>query len=946
MGWDNKNIIDVLSSNIDFCPFSCKLGDYEIFIYGLGSSTRSDWNQAGNGYKSSIIHTYKKRAAIFVSEIKDDKCYIYIYQDFKIQKTFVGTTPDDVWKNSGYIQKFSGKELFGLEDQITLQKLNKLRIPQCAPHEWNNFKLMKKLYEYHLQRQTFAKIEWYKLFVRWDQNECNVIELNSELKLLYPPEHQFSDRELGAWLSMLRAAGCSDITPWSHGKSEYQLWTKSRNPIQEKQIFTTLYKMGFLSSNPSNSTETFWSCFRQALDDNKKTRDGKRRILSIIANDFTYEELEYNLGVASYTVLESRRHAVLNGFGAPPIEKPKFHRLKFKIEQIDQFDSFFMRKDIVNMSSYRTHSKSGLPIMYLQDHKQALWEKFSEEYPNGMRRTAFMTRLQGSRFVYQDNLGGLCSECNECGYESFASINTIIATHVEDESLKEELTRKLNILRRYMRREYIKDLKITSSGIPAHKSCICHCLSHSFGICNLQHFEICNDCVELFQFFDLIKNQVDEELHELLDDYLKKLISWLGHHARKFYLNTHVQVNLDELDEDGAVIIVDYKMRILPHTARETKSQFFGKRGWTLHSSLVYTKDITNNKLDIQVYDHWSDDTGQDAWFTASSLHTVFENLDPKPKWITIMSDNGPHYHCTELMLIIGQWKEWYDIVPRKWIFLEAGEAKTLIDSHHAQISQAIKRHVKLGCTIESGDDIEAAIHDIAGTKVANLLPNRNQGKEKIGTIAGIKSLHEWTWPAQGEDTGFVCARILPGIGEWKKWSPAQIKKIRKQRKNEKPNPEYSTHTEPSKKWTLPIVVSKDDSVTNDELLELDLLNSSLNSMDITNVIGSSKKQIHDVFVSGWALKSNKNYKRESWKRISKSAKHLLENMFHTGTANPNNKFSAQQMYEELVRRVQLGELDENDVPKISTIQNWITGFSRKWKEIMAIRELEARENE
>jgi hypothetical protein len=74
--------------------------------------------------------------------------------------------------------------------------------------------------------------------------------------------------------------------------------------------------------------------------------------------------------------------------------------------------------------------------MYLQDHKQALWEKFSEEYPNGMHRTAFMTRLQGSRFVYQDNLGGLCSECNECGYESFASINTIIDTHVEDESPK------------------------------------------------------------------------------------------------------------------------------------------------------------------------------------------------------------------------------------------------------------------------------------------------------------------------------------------------------------------------------------------------------------------------------------------------------------------------------------------------------------------------------
>ena len=43
--------------------------------------------------------------------------------------------------------------------------------------------------------------------------------------------------------------------------------------------------------------------------------------------------------------------------------------------------------------------------------------------------------------------------------------------------------------------------------------------------------------------------------------------------------------------------------------------------------------------------------------------------------------------------------------------------------------------------------------------------------KGKIGTIAGIKSLHEWTWPDQGEDVGFVYARILPGIGKWKKWS-------------------------------------------------------------------------------------------------------------------------------------------------------------------------------
>ncbi|GES80414.1 hypothetical protein GLOIN_2v1834394 [Rhizophagus clarus] len=153
MGWNNKNTIDVLSSNIDFYPFTCQLGEYEIFIYGLGSSICLDWNKASNGI-----------------------------------------------------------QLFGLEDKVILQKLCKIHVLQYASHEWDNFNLMKKLYEYHLRCQT-SSIEWYNLFIKWNQNECNIIELTSELKLLYLQGHQFSDRKLGAWLSILRATGCSNITP-------------------------------------------------------------------------------------------------------------------------------------------------------------------------------------------------------------------------------------------------------------------------------------------------------------------------------------------------------------------------------------------------------------------------------------------------------------------------------------------------------------------------------------------------------------------------------------------------------------------------------------------------------------------------------------------------------------------------------------------------------------
>ena len=54
-------------------------------------------------------------------------------------------------------------------------------------------------------------------------------------------------------------------------------------------------------------------------------------------------------------------------------------------------------------------------------------------------------------------------------------------------------------------------------------------------------------------------------------------------------------------------------MRILPKTARETKQEFFGKKGWILHTVLMYTKTKNEPKLTITAFDHWSANTTQDA---------------------------------------------------------------------------------------------------------------------------------------------------------------------------------------------------------------------------------------------------------------------------------------------------------------------------------------------
>ncbi|GET54539.1 hypothetical protein GLOIN_2v1772784 [Rhizophagus irregularis DAOM 181602=DAOM 197198] len=90
--------------------------------------------------------------------------------------------------------------------------------------------------------------------------------------------------------------------------------------------------------------------------------------------------------------------------------------------------------------------------------------------------------------------------------------------------------------------------------------------------------------------------------------------------------------------------------------------------------------------MDVQAYDHWSCDTKQDAWFTTSCFEAVFNTISPRPRWIKIISDNGGHYHNSELMAIVSHWYDWYGVEVRGWIFLESGEAKTTVDSHHATV--------------------------------------------------------------------------------------------------------------------------------------------------------------------------------------------------------------------------------------------------------------------
>ena len=67
---------------------------------------------------------------------------------------------------------------------------------------------------------------------------------------------------------------------------------------------------------------------------------------------------------------------------------------------------------------------------------------------------------------------------------------------------------------------------------------------------------------------------MDPSYHEEIQELQDRILYYLTHQTRKTYLNAQFNAALLDLNEDGAILVVDYKMKILPKTARCQPGQF------------------------------------------------------------------------------------------------------------------------------------------------------------------------------------------------------------------------------------------------------------------------------------------------------------------------------------------------------------------------------------
>ena len=66
---------------------------------------------------------------------------------------------------------------------------------------------------------------------------------------------------------------------------------------------------------------------------------------------------------------------------------------------------------------------------------------------------------------------------------------------------------------------------------------------------------------------------------------------------------------------------------------------------------------------------------------------------------------------------------------------------------------------------------------------------------------------------------------------------------------------------------------------------------------------------------------------------MKKEVKALLELFFLNGNRRSEDRMNTQSMRDELLKYVKAGELEEKDIPKVNTIQNWINTYACVFKE-------------
>ena len=268
-----------------------------------------------------------------------------------------------------------------------------------------------------------------------------------------------------------------------------------------------------------------------------------------------------------------------------------------------------------------------------------------------------------------------------------------------------------------------------------------------------------------------------------LKEIQSNLSQYICHIVRSVYQRRQFHADVKNLKPGETVLVVDYMMKLLFRKLYEPQSDWFGKKGVSLHGAMFLFKESADGPLITECHDYYSEDDTQNWFFSACCIEEStknFKKLHPDVITMKIWSDNGPHYKNTSLVLWLSNMKELANIELTDCNNFEPQEGKTKLDSHYATLKFALKSYVKERHDLTSADDIKkGASGRLKGTHVYEVTINRSEEPPSASTWGGISNFFSfsYSYDAEGKFAG-LASQEQRGFGKTSKLSSAQMNKF------------------------------------------------------------------------------------------------------------------------------------------------------------------------
>ena len=240
-----------------------------------------------------------------------------------------------------------------------------------------------------------------------------------------------------------------------------------------------------------------------------------------------------------------------------------------------------------------------------------------------------------------------------------------------------------------------------------------------------------------------------------IETCLSDLDEYRGHLARH---KSEADFDADELDslaDDTAVVISDFKMKILSCFFRENQLKFFGKRGTSCLGFMVITNSEdaevrANGIKEVKFIMMFSDDAKQDELSIASAKYEVYtKHLPPEVSKVRFHSDGAGAFQSAYHKAVQPMWLFWTGGIEEEVNRVTpAGGGKSALDGMFGRLTSVLHSSVDSGNSYHDAKTTCEAMEasgGLAATTVIRYQPHRTSrlyvsfAKAKLNSVLRSK---------------------------------------------------------------------------------------------------------------------------------------------------------------------------------------------------------------